>query len=150
MIEPYARTEAGGISGRVHLQPDPVQVEGGIAAPAESFKWAATRILGEDAARPGAVREPLAKVADFDAVEPDRMLAVKGGHRIIELDHLLHAHPLAGLGLHSRRIEQEIAPIVAVGRLPHVHNRKSTRLNSSHSQISYAVFCLKKKKKICN
>src|SRR2546430_9153511 len=39
--------------------------------------------------------------------------------------------------------------------LPHEHieaprarlDRKSTRLNSSHSQISYAVFCLKKKKK---
>src|SRR2546430_9754567 len=37
---------------------------------------------------------------------------------------------------------------------PRVHHdgvaeqdRKSTRLNSSHSQISYAVFCLKKKKK---
>src|SRR5256886_9227137 len=28
-----------------------------------------------------------------------------------------------------------------------VADRKSTRLNSSHSQISYAVFCLKKKKK---
>src|SRR2546427_7835427 len=28
-----------------------------------------------------------------------------------------------------------------------VKDRKSTRLNSSHSQISYAVFCLKKKKK---
>src|SRR3989440_1714966 len=27
-------------------------------------------------------------------------------------------------------------------------DRKSTRLNSSHDQISYAVFCLKKKKKI--
>src|SRR2546427_2018774 len=32
------------------------------------------------------------------------------------------------------------------GRLP-PRDRKSTRLNSSHSQISYAVFCLKKKKK---
>src|SRR2546430_17682078 len=29
-----------------------------------------------------------------------------------------------------------------------LRDRKSTRLNSSHSQISYAVFCLKKKKKI--
>src|SRR2546427_5527599 len=28
----------------------------------------------------------------------------------------------------------------------YVKDRKSTRLNSSHSQISYAVFCLKKKK----
>src|SRR5438309_8543322 len=30
---------------------------------------------------------------------------------------------------------------------PPVGDRKSTRLNSSHSSISYAVFCLKKKKK---
>src|SRR2546430_8358363 len=30
---------------------------------------------------------------------------------------------------------------------PLMIDRKSTRLNSSHSQISYAVFCLKKKKK---
>src|SRR3989475_2724368 len=29
-----------------------------------------------------------------------------------------------------------------------VGDRKSTRLNSSHSQISYAVFCLKKKKRL--
>src|SRR5438270_9486320 len=28
---------------------------------------------------------------------------------------------------------------------PRIQDRKSTRLNSSHSQISYAVFCLKKK-----
>src|SRR2546430_11754389 len=35
------------------------------------------------------------------------------------------------------------------GLIPAVasEDRKSTRLNSSHSQISYAVFCLKKKKK---
>src|SRR2546421_4263468 len=31
------------------------------------------------------------------------------------------------------------------GRLTTVADRKSTRLNSSHDQISYAVFCLKKK-----
>src|SRR5256886_3168284 len=36
-------------------------------------------------------------------------------------------------------------------RLAGVQDRKSTRLNSSHSQISYAVFCLKKKKiKYCH
>src|SRR5256885_11926406 len=32
------------------------------------------------------------------------------------------------------------------GRRPHLGDRKSTRLNSSHLVISYAVFCLKKKK----
>src|SRR2546430_13273741 len=36
-----------------------------------------------------------------------------------------------------------------VGGAPAAPDRKSTRLNSSHSQISYAVFCLKKKKYIC-
>src|SRR2546430_12705045 len=38
--------------------------------------------------------------------------------------------------------------IAKVGELPArpSGDRKSTRLNSSHSQISYAVFCLKKKK----
>src|SRR2546430_9136161 len=37
---------------------------------------------------------------------------------------------------------------VALGRPLDLADRKSTRLNSSHSQISYAVFCLKKKKRI--
>src|SRR5256886_13941473 len=47
-----------------------------------------------------------------------------------------------------QRIERDLA--VSQERiigLEHQRDRKSTRLNSSHSQISYAVFCLKKKKK---
>src|SRR5260221_4898674 len=32
--------------------------------------------------------------------------------------------------------------------MPELEDRKSTRLNSSHTVISYAVFCLKKKKKM--
>src|SRR2546422_5696350 len=35
-------------------------------------------------------------------------------------------------------------------QLVSVRDRKSTRLNSSHGYISYAVFCLKKKKQIVN
>src|SRR5436190_10486611 len=45
--------------------------------------------------------------------------------------------------------EESIAPVLE-SRRPHCHarlDRKSTRLNSSHTVISYAVFCLKKKKK---
>src|SRR2546430_10185321 len=39
--------------------------------------------------------------------------------------------------------------VICAGRILVQQNpdRKSTRLNSSHSQISYAVFCLKKKKR---
>src|SRR2546430_9740794 len=46
--------------------------------------------------------------------------------------------------LHSSDLQ--IAKVRDAG-LHHFQDRKSTRLNSSHSQISYAVFCLKKKKK---
>src|SRR6478736_7916832 len=42
------------------------------------------------------------------------------------------------------------APVAGRRRIRARRDRKSTRLNSSHSQISYAVFCLKKKKKIKN
>src|SRR2546430_13459677 len=51
-------------------------------------------------------------------------------------------------GLRGRLLEQERIELnLSVnGTTPVRRDRKSTRLNSSHSQISYAVFCLKKKK----
>src|SRR3989475_2851806 len=75
------------------------------------------------------------------------------------------AQPLDGvgrwaLGVVGERVEVEVADertrqIQALTGAPSnpgagatIQDRKSTRLNSSHSQISYAVFCLKKKKKI--
>src|SRR3712207_7501107 len=39
---------------------------------------------------------------------------------------------------------------VSVGRRLQIEDRKSTRLNSSHANISYAVFCLKKKQHTCH
>src|SRR2546430_3414420 len=50
-----------------------------------------------------------------------------------------------GLGPRQRQHEGGAEEAV-VERLRQHQDRKSTRLNSSHSQISYAVFCLKKKK----
>src|SRR2546430_3996507 len=47
----------------------------------------------------------------------------------------------------EERQPHEPAPVLAVRFARVLRDRKSTRLNSSHSQISYAVFCLKKKKK---
>src|SRR5690606_40977103 len=43
-------------------------------------------------------------------------------------------------GVPVRRVLQSTIPMCPLGR-----DRKSTRLNSSHVKISYAVFCLKKK-----
>src|SRR5690349_23600313 len=51
--------------------------------------------------------------------------------------------------LYSRLLQLGFAAGENVGWVPLVNfpDRKSTRLNSSHVEISYAVFCLKKKKK---
>src|SRR5690349_22442252 len=71
------------------------------------------------------------------------------------LRHGLHVHdlrrPTVGLDLVVVDEDDEIAePVVRGrhGRLPDLSllDRKSTRLNSSHVEISYAVFCLKKKR----
>src|SRR2546430_8466608 len=61
----------------------------------------------------------------------------------VRLQH--HADRVPELGV-ERALEELQGAIGVVGLL-HVdaQDRKSTRLNSSHSQISYAVFCLKKK-----
>src|SRR5207249_10550243 len=51
-------------------------------------------------------------------------------------------------GEHKEALEIEVASIDHVERTCLGNeDRKSTRLNSSHVSISYAVFCLKKKKK---
>src|SRR2546427_6637171 len=47
----------------------------------------------------------------------------------------------------SLLIESPATQCAALAVGERIRDRKSTRLNSSHSQISYAVFCLKKKKK---
>src|SRR5688572_32053392 len=54
---------------------------------------------------------------------------------------------LASRHRQRRRSRRDRASPAARARCGASVDRKSTRLNSSHSQISYAVFCLKKKKK---
>src|SRR3989449_1712168 len=61
-----------------------------------------------------------------------RVVVVGGGNSAVE----------AALDLH--RVGARVTMVHFLGEL----DRKSTRLNSSHGYISYAVFCLKKKKKI--
>src|SRR5438309_8652443 len=53
--------------------------------------------------------------------------------------------PVAGLHLDLVRAPEQLSAFL--DGYP-AEDRKSTRLNSSHSSISYAVFCLKKKKSI--
>src|SRR2546426_6662675 len=60
--------------------------------------------------------------------------------------HLFKADTAAKLGATALRVMNEHAPDPAA-LASAAGDRKSTRLNSSHLVISYAVFCLKKKKK---
>src|SRR2546430_9232074 len=68
--------------------------------------------------------------------------------RSLELAHLTAQHLVVDA---VGAAEADVAHVHAVARVDEegerhrVIDRKSTRLNSSHSQISYAVFCLKKK-----
>src|SRR5688500_19648922 len=72
-----------------------------------------------------------ARVAPLDATE---------ARELVELRQSLD--PLAASLAAGRRTDEELA---VMGSVLDGLDRKSTRLNSSHLVISYAVFCLKKK-----
>src|SRR3712207_8970369 len=62
------------------------------------------------------------------------------GHQSVALQRAHVAHELLASVVERRRARDhlhDVSPVL---------DRKSTRLNSSHANISYAVFCLKKKK----
>src|SRR5437868_15525981 len=59
------------------------------------------------------------------------------------------ALPICAVDDHLRA-RSDLGLSIADFRVPGGRDRKSTRLNSSHVSISYAVFCLKKKKKYNN
>src|SRR2546430_4898704 len=69
----------------------------------------------------------------------------RSGHHVVDegaLDDLRHQQLVAPVAV----VLPELDGDTDVRRDSALEDRKSTRLNSSHSQISYAVFCLKKKK----
>src|SRR5436309_15369015 len=61
------------------------------------------------------------------------------------LGFVLGARMRGGIMMRRDHAEHRRAHVVERQIVDHVADRKSTRLNSSHVKISYAVFCLKKK-----
>src|SRR5688572_11187167 len=98
----------------------------------------------------------LAPLAAAEAILTDEerelgvvLIDVGGGTTDIAIYHDGAVKHTAVIGIGGNHVTNDIA---AGLRTPfsdaeRIKDRKSTRLNSSHSQISYAVFCLKKKKK---
>src|SRR2546422_4185547 len=78
----------------------------------------------------------------FRSPERGQTATVNAGHRNLEL-------PAEDCLVHKQEVADEKRVFHARGGNAerfHDEDRKSTRLNSSHGYISYAVFCLKKKK----
>src|SRR2546429_2737228 len=71
-----------------------------------------------------------------------QFLANRAGASVSDLDVSGEAGAKAGLRAEELQRDREARKAAAAGL-----DRKSTRLNSSHGYISYAVFCLKKKNK---
>src|SRR5688572_32554196 len=63
-----------------------------------------------------------------------------------DVDHLDRLRFPEGIEVHHHEVDALDAVLPDLVEVAIHRDRKSTRLNSSHSQISYAVFCLKKKK----
>src|SRR3712207_7928989 len=74
----------------------------------------------------------------------------QGARVVVTASHVDVHFRLSGLPIEIRLsgLDRDPGWVPAAGRFVafHYEDRKSTRLNSSHANISYAVFCLKKKK----
>src|SRR3712207_7922511 len=57
-------------------------------------------------------------------------------------------HPVVAQPVERQLLHRNAPPAPVHRHVEHPEDRKSTRLNSSHANISYAVFCLKKNKRI--
>src|SRR6266540_5287576 len=104
-----------------------------LVRPPEAITWQATRVHG-------ITNQDVAELPGIDAVAENIRAQLDGAVVVahnagIDLDVLTRELP-----------GWQPAAVVDTLKLARFRDRKSTRLNSSHITISYAVFCLKKKK----
>src|SRR5258708_25834266 len=67
---------------------------------------------------------------------------------VADVEDLIKSEIALGDGIFAHVDLKPLAVLLQVGETGNRTDRKSTRLNSSHQIISYAVFCLKKKKHV--
>src|SRR5439155_7539508 len=103
-------------------------------------------LIGEVAKRSGASRKALRLYEEAGILPAPRR--TQSGYRVYSseaLDLLAFVRQAQRLGVTLDEIKEIVAREPEALCLAHEGDRKSTRLNSSHVAISYAVFCLKKK-----
>src|SRR2546430_354095 len=139
---------------------EPVELLGGeliVSEPQDSAHYTAIGLI-EDALRASLGSAWLVRsrgpIALDDVSEPEPDIAVtRGGRRDYSREHPARPVLVVEVAESSLQLDREHkGSLYARARLDDYwilnlvdRDRKSTRLNSSHSQISYAVFCLKKR-----
>src|SRR5437870_9405225 len=119
--------------------------------------WAAAPAAPTRTASPTAVESARALTGPGSRSPPGRAEPLErpgGGLRVQDMEIRVQRQrpgdvPSRAVGIAARLVDEsrmEVQP--RVGRAEPQRDRKSTRLNSSHVAISYAVFCLKKKNHI--
>src|SRR3712207_7346464 len=93
-------------------------------------------------------RPPRSTLFPYTTLFRSRAILAAGARKVIAIERDTRCMPaLAEIAAHyPGRLEVVEADALAFD--PRPIDRKSTRLNSSHANISYAVFCLKKKLKL--
>src|SRR3712207_8900601 len=88
----------------------------------------------------------LRRVRERELVQATRALFDERGMQDAPIEEIAKAVGIArGLIYRHFSSKEELYVLTVTDYLDELGDRKSTRLNSSHANISYAVFCLKKK-----
>src|SRR3989449_5028788 len=135
--------EVQGLTPRVHPDAyvDPqAAVIGDVTIDAGASVWPFTVLRGD--------QDNYVRLGKNSNVQDNSVLHVTPQHPCIVGDNVTIGHRAV---VHACTIMDNcrigIGAVVLNGAVVEAGDRKSTRLNSSHGYISYAVFCLKKKKK---
>src|SRR2546430_9123914 len=139
---------AAGADG-AHAVPDRARGPAARAAhrPVPGGEDQAVALLQGDAGAAGLRPRPLLDHEEL-AAGVVRAVLVQPDHDLQREDHVADDVTVQRVPVPAPVAQQDLGALALPGPVAHLHplrDRKSTRLNSSHSQISYAVFCLKKK-----
>src|SRR2546427_6246593 len=111
-----------------------------------SYQWILVGfVLGSAIGAPMALYMPMTAVPQRTALS--HAFGALAAALVRTAEYYLHTPQLSRFTMVALALELLLGSLTFTGSLMAFGDRKSTRLNSSHSQISYAVFCLKKKKR---
>src|SRR3712207_7658174 len=95
-------------------------------------------------------RPPRSTLFPYTTLFRSRAVAIQADGKIVAAGEALSAGIRSDFALARYHLDGSLDTTFGIEGKVTTKDRKSTRLNSSHANISYAVFCLKKKKRKLN